>query len=302
MHLAAKAEIVRAAIAAGWSASAEVAGDGWVADTLVTRGGVRVVFEVQWSPQTLERYRERQAAYARDGVRALWFVRKVPAAPGLRGWEASADLPVFVMDDELMVDDGLRAVGYWAALGDPPERERVPLADAVTALLGGRVAFRTRVASRSGSERLRLQLWEVGCWKCPGSSAVWTLESEPIVGACGLQVARSSVGREMWAQKDRPEAHPAVVREASRSAGEVGLVPARMQFRKTRPVPEGYMAFTCPYCSAVKGDFPLSEEIMELAATEGPRAEGVAELGSVAVAEGEPHWCWDQGEGHCPPA
>lgn len=53
-HLAAKAEIVRACDEQGWDVRSEFACDNWRADVYATRGNQRIVFEVQWSPQTLE--------------------------------------------------------------------------------------------------------------------------------------------------------------------------------------------------------------------------------------------------------
>lgn len=58
-HLQAKDAIARAAIAAGWKAETEVrgrspAGEDWVADVQVTRGNVKLAFEVQLTRQSEE--------------------------------------------------------------------------------------------------------------------------------------------------------------------------------------------------------------------------------------------------------
>ena len=68
-HLAAKAEIVRVCHELGWTADSEVAEGQWRADVLATRDRHRLAFEVQWSSQTLDVTRERQAAYTACGIR-----------------------------------------------------------------------------------------------------------------------------------------------------------------------------------------------------------------------------------------
>lgn len=285
VHLAAKTAIVQAAAAAGWHAQTEVPGDGWIADTLVTRGALKVAFEVQWSPQTLERYEERQSAYAASGVRALWFVKKFPnVADRWTGWAARKDLPVFVMDAEQQVDDGA---------------DGVPLKAAVREILAGRVQFRTQVASPNGLAREHVKVWQIQCWKCWKPTAVWTSDPSPVTGACGYTVEQSRVGV-MWSVSDRPEAHPVVVALAHELAHAAGASPSSFRFRKTQPVPAGYQAFTCGHCSAVQGDWHVRQHLLEVA-YEAPLAEGTADLATIAVAGNRPHWCWDRGAGNCPP-
>jgi hypothetical protein len=95
-HLQAKDAIARAAIAAGWKAESEVmgttpAGERWTADVMVTRGSVKLAFEVQLARQSEEVTRARQARYEASGVRALWLMRQkdIPMA--------SKALPAFLL-------------------------------------------------------------------------------------------------------------------------------------------------------------------------------------------------------------
>lgn len=285
VHLAAKAAIVQAATAAGWHAQTEVPGDGWIADTLLTRGAAKLAFEVQWSPQTLERYEERQSAYAASGVRALWFAKTLPNVPDKsKGWTARKDLPVFVMDPEQQVDDG---------------GEGVPLKVAVQELLAGRVQFRTQVASPGSMAREHVKVWQIQCWKCRKPTAVWTSDALPVTGACGYTVEQYRFGV-LWSASDRPEAHPAIAALAHELAEAAGTRASSLRFRKTRPVPEGYLAFTCGHCPAVQGDWHVRQHLLE-AAYEPPLAEGTANLNTIAIASDQPHWCWDRGHGNCPP-
>lgn len=88
-HLWTKAEVLHACAESGWEAQAEVAGDGWRADVLATRGEARIAFEAQWSPQEEEGSRFRQERYAADGIRGCWLSRGDAPAPARR------ELPIF---------------------------------------------------------------------------------------------------------------------------------------------------------------------------------------------------------------
>ncbi len=107
-HLQAKDTIARTSIAVGWDAATEVRGvtpDGceWVADVMISRGNVRLAFEVQWSPQTYEDTLERHKRYEMSGVRALWLMRQknIP--------NPSRDLPAFrlILDDQKRLQVGI---------------------------------------------------------------------------------------------------------------------------------------------------------------------------------------------------
>jgi competence protein CoiA len=80
-HLLGKAELARAADQAGYEVTTEARGqtpDGkvWVADVLAElKGRKAVALEMQWSPISRERLRERQMQYEASGVRGIWFRR-----------------------------------------------------------------------------------------------------------------------------------------------------------------------------------------------------------------------------------
>ena len=79
-HLLAKIIIAKSAYMAGWKVKTEAegiapSGNPWRADVLCERGNGKIAFEVQWSRQTPEEMRRRQAIYRSSGVRCMWLVR-----------------------------------------------------------------------------------------------------------------------------------------------------------------------------------------------------------------------------------
>lgn len=82
-HLLAKDVIAKAAEAVGWEATTEEpgetpAGGNWIADVICQRSGEngRVAVEVQWSAQSIDETRHRQARYKESRVRGLWLLRR----------------------------------------------------------------------------------------------------------------------------------------------------------------------------------------------------------------------------------
>lgn len=79
-HLYIKNLISKAAIQLGWNAYSEEQGETpegekWVADVFCSTGNVKLVFEIQWSPQSLDEFIRRQKKYNSSGIRAAWLYR-----------------------------------------------------------------------------------------------------------------------------------------------------------------------------------------------------------------------------------
>jgi hypothetical protein len=162
-HLRLKTAIVRAAAELGWHARAEIrAPDGsWIADVLVEKGGRRVAFEVQIASQDLDRYRERQARYARDGVECFWLTSR-------SNTDHLAGVPALRVDpnaDELVVAHRSRVA------------ETFPLEGFVEAVLDGALRWAPAApASVTGAIR-----WGVhACDSCRLPSVVWDVEATAV--------------------------------------------------------------------------------------------------------------------------
>lgn len=286
-HLEAKAQIAAAVTAAGWEALVEEPGPGWEADVLAVGPTSRIALEVQWSQQTPDRYRERQAAYRDAGVHGVWFARHPVQVP------PSRDLPVFLLAREAAKDGGTPL--YSVTI----QGRTLTLAEAVTSLLKGRVRFCSRVAKR-GQGRLRhVEAYEHACWKCPAEMTVWRVQEVEVEGECGLSADGGLGTSELWSS-EKPEADAEIHQAVMGLCRSSPLPPlAQLKHRRTMPVPEGYLAFCCPSCGIVQGDFELQIEIMRRA-YDGPDASTVLRVpGRDAVAE-RLHWCFGSEGNYCP--
>jgi hypothetical protein len=79
-HIFLKTLIAKTAMSLGWDVITEKHGetpDGerWIADVYCTKGNAKVVFEVQWSPQSINEFKRRQLLYTSSGVRAAWLYK-----------------------------------------------------------------------------------------------------------------------------------------------------------------------------------------------------------------------------------
>lgn len=79
-HIFLKTLIAKTAMSLGWDVITEKHGetpDGepWIADVFCTKENAKVIFEVQWSSQSLNEFKRRQALFASSGIRAAWLYK-----------------------------------------------------------------------------------------------------------------------------------------------------------------------------------------------------------------------------------
>lgn len=170
-HLQAKDAIARAAIAAGWKAETEVrgrspAGDDWIADVLVTRGSVKLAFEVQWARQATEVTQIRQARYETSGVRALWLMRQKDIP------KPSKALPAFLIE---RTDNGFCIAVDWDPIFQVA-KHRYPLDRFVQGALGRQLVWRPMTGKKVALT------WRVRRRSCEVCS---TWNQIPLVGRLG---------------------------------------------------------------------------------------------------------------------
>jgi transposase len=158
-HLAAKAEIVVVCHELGWDALSEYARDQWRADVYATRGPHRLAFEIQWSSQTLQTTKERQAAYGTD-LKCCWLFKQLPSlppsesGPEVQNTIAERNLPMFRIS---------RADCRFDVTVD---HRTVTLREFVQARLQGRIHFcnrRTFIAREVQLVVSKIRCWRRGC-------------------------------------------------------------------------------------------------------------------------------------------
>jgi len=284
-HRAAKSAAYLAVRESGWSGDVEVPCNsgpqpGWIADVLATRDQARVAIEIQWSRQDHEQFVQRQARYAADGVRAVWFARHTAHLPG----DAIKALPVFPLE---------RGEDNSFTTGIGPHT--LPLSDAVTALLSRRVQFREVLTAREQPKRV-VDVYEYNCHRCGKDCVIWHDTGEQFTSRCG-QLVGQYAGFSLW-DDDRTEANQETAQKVRKAVTDHGALPrpAVVSRRYSRTVGDRYMAFSCPHCSALFGDWHVRNDLMSLA-YEDPALR--VEVPTSTVSEPGAHWCLDVGSGHC---
>lgn len=277
-HMAAQRIIIEAARAAGWDAVDEVAGgndeDGrWRADVMASRGGTRVAFEVQWSRQSDYRYEERQAAYARDRVRAAWFSRG-HGESDRHLFTARGDLPIFRLSE---------TQPFIVRISDQPA---VPLAEAVTGLLGRRWRFE-RTAPAMVRTRIiasRLKCHHCGAWMTV--HGVESVTARPLCADAGAEEKHVHgldwplPGQRENDTRDLPELASAV-----RAAKLPALAPIRPRTTRANADYTTHV-YGCPNCPRINASPEVSDRLHRY--RHEPRAEAVLERHAEVAL---PHWC-----------
>jgi competence protein CoiA len=275
-HLRAKGIAVEGARAAGWQAEPEVRGDGWIADVFAVGGARKVALEIQWSAQRPDEFERRQARYAADGIRCAWFTRHERSV-----LPPQHDLPVFHL---AVTDDNVTTT-----IGDI----NMPLADAVTALLSGRISYRDHVSTGQPAT-IRVMCFKHPCNRCSAVSMVWEVECETITGPCGTIAEHQQEGT-IWGD-ERPETDTDIRHRAFAEARILGLPPATLGSRYSKTYGGSYVAFGCPRCRTLIGDWFLRTFMLEERNLDNFTV--VTLPGSRRSIEA-PHWCIDRGQGKC---
>ena len=151
-HLWCKQLIATAAQDAGWHVTTELrgqspSGEDWIADIHCRQGTVQVAFEVQVSPQTDEKLRQRQVRYKASGVRAAWFysarLRNIP-------FPHDKDLPAFVLSP-VEIGNVPKVLGFNVSLSE---------------FVAGMLTKRLHWTIPEQNEPVHLEVMADTCWAC----------------------------------------------------------------------------------------------------------------------------------------
>lgn len=286
-HLQAKDAIARAAIAAGWIAETEAkgttpAGERWTADVMVTRGTVKLAFEVQLARQSLEETQARQERYAASGVRCLWLMRQrdIPMA--------SKALPAFLLQK---TDDGFCVAVQWDAYFSVAG-QRYSLERFVTGALNRQLVWRPM---EGATVPVNWRVWRRPCRVCKTWNAL------PTSG----RVNQSIVIDVQKASKKHPALFDLLLPDAERRRNQIAklatggvllwascrncgadLMDPREQYGVYRDLPEFSVTITKEMLDAL--DSPYETEVWGLVGCE-PIAQPMSKLGVHAKISGRPY-------------
>ena len=266
-HLLAKEITARAALAVGWNAATEsrdpAQPPAWIADVLCSRPQLpgKVAFEIQWTRQTHAETAERQAAYARAGIRALWLMRQ-------RDLPISNVTPafrlVFTPDTQPAFEVWCPGPGYSPQrvgiprIGDEEFGQRIELDRFVRGALTGALKFDPLPGLRTG---VSICLSATTCFSCQRDirivSAITVKADEvcPGIGDFSFSLAELEEGHPEagdWVQEHLPP-------DRLKPYG-VGSI----QQRYSRTVGGRYLSNGCLHCGALQGRF-YEHEAFDLA-------------------------------------
>lgn len=277
-HLAAKAEIVNACHELGWDVQSEFACENWRADVYATKDGHRVVFEIQWSPQTLEDTRKRHAEYG-NGAKCWWLFRKLPNPSA-----TERDLPMFELS---LADSGFIVV---------VEHTRVRLPDFVKARLERRIRF---CEQRHYTVReVQLMVLTVKCWRQRCGTAYDVFYTRQLLRSdCGVEYAETDPGETIPLPDDPYSAlrNRTVVKRFFPAEAKRLRVSVKRRWSNTER--QSYWSFGCPECNALYGDHFFSQMFAE--AENDGRAPLCTKQLPCSEPRLEPHWCFPRNGKFC---
>ena len=226
----------------GLEEKSEYKGKDWRADVLVKSNGVCYAFEIQTSPQTLKRTRERQEKYIRDSIVGCWLFEKEPARMMLE----MEDLPIFKIKCE---NDNI-----YVSLKD---RKTLSLQTFITDFVNGRIKF---CHTLNPLPTMEINFLEMPCWKCGLINHIHYIA--PLKSACNTYIHPSE---SMWSSDKysfRPEILKKIQDYAKTDKGKY-LNLATVKERFSRTMGKSYMSFGCSGCDSIFGDFYIHEMMID---------------------------------------
>lgn len=285
-HLLLKRYIVEACREAGFEATTEVGGDGWVADVLVDLGQNQdwaVAFEVQLSPQRWSETVARQEALRRSKVRGCWLM-----GPSLHASSECKKVPAFSLElpDDTGAIEHPRDVSVRISSGIPT----MEVVDFVSALLHEKIQW---------VETVRNEVWRrfvffpMKCWRCKEQAiAFYYKDFTRTFCECGKY---SGGGAPALSSPVRPSHKgfdqsllPWVTRYANKHELPVGAVKKR--YSKT--LERSYLSQGCPHCDALFGNHYLRTACLEAGyQVDDGELDHVIEWKLGEETGERPHWC-----------
>ena len=264
-------QIVEICNGLGLEVKSEYRGKDWRADVMVHSNDTRYAFEIQTSPQTLKRTRERQEKYKRDGIIGCWLFEKEPAKMMLE----MEDLPIFKIESE---NDNV----FVSLKG----RKTLALSTFITDFVNGRIKF---CHTLNPIPYMEITFLEMACWECGLINHIHYIA--PLKSACNTYVHTHEVSWTSDKYSFRPEILKKIQEYAQTDKGR-NLNLAVVKERFSRTMDKSYMSFGCSGCDSIFGDFYVHELKIE-------NIEGEMDVDTLKIEvdfdmnlrQEIPHWC-----------
>lgn len=270
LHLMAQDAILKACLKENISAKLEYHCSGYIPDVMVFVGEKKYAFEIQVSPQSLKKTRERQGNYLRDGIIGCWLFEKEPSKIQ---YEMN-DLPIF----KLVVQDNQLFVSL-------KDRKTLPLDIFIRDFITGRIKFCQNIKPLP---TVTVNFIEFPCWKCGTIHHIYYLDN--FQTACNIKITAND---HLWSNNKIVFDSRIVnaVKEYAKTEKGSHLVLPTIKERYSRTVGKSYMSFGCSKCDSIFGDFYIHEAIIDSIYEEKKESysfEAHIELNTPLYL---PHWC-----------
>ena len=232
-HRSLKQMAVEAAGVCGWAAEAEVtgttpSGEKWRADVLAQKGQNKVAIEIQWSGQTKEETRRRQARYAESGVWCVWLMRKK------KFWRGDNSLPIVHIDTDQAENFVVSVLETWGNVS-----QNMSIHEFLEAVFRGRFLPRLPLGCM-----MKVSVWvgSLSCWRCSSDTKIIT-RLEASCGPYKGDLCIPTLGEK-----------PGLAREVCKNLPEgLGIGDIKPRYSKTQG--RKYLSNGCVHCGALIGEF-----------------------------------------------
>lgn len=251
----------------------------WRADVFTIVNGKKFVFEIQISPQSFVRTKERQSKYIRDGITACWLFEKFPKME-----KETESIPIFLLSNE---DNGISV--------SLKNRKKLSLSVFIRDFLTGKIKF---CHTLNPIPRIKVKFIEFECWKCGSLNHIYFLA--PFHSSCGSEIFQNEA---MWSSEKFSFNPKIISRIQTYTKTEKGskLKLATIKERYSQTVGDSYLSFGCRKCDSIFGDWFIQEAILDTWYEE----EGIFDEFSFDVdfdlnlRQNIPHWCHSEKKFFC---
>jgi competence CoiA-like predicted nuclease len=285
-HLLCKTEIARACKAMGYDVKTEASGEDWRADVLATKQGenglIKLAFEVQWSPQTLEETEQRQQKYTRDGIRCCWLFKNLPTR------QARQDIPMFQLQFD---DQDIPMVNTYTKCFE--------LQNFITELLLHHFRF-CQYYLYQKRQNIRIRFFPVNCWKCHRTHHIYHVIDQSYKSICNCHLFSLGDG---FIISD-PQFLPEIINKAyeclkTEKAKQNNMKMGKIKPRYSKTIGRYYTSFGCPYCNAIFGDHFYFDEICNVEYGYVEPIDFDVTINIPLEKEDDSHWCYSETQTFC---